>query len=149
MVAANNVMNAVFMVVGSALLVGLSAAGVAVPSVLLILAIANLLVAAYTYSVVPEFLFRLLCWFLAHVLYRLKIEGQQPRAGAAVLVSNHVTFVDWLIISAASQRPIRFVMHHEFLKIPLTGRLFRDAKVIPIAAAKENAEGTRSACPAE
>jgi len=141
-VAANNVMNAVFMVVGSALLAGLSAAGVGVPVVLLILAVANLLVAAYTYSVVPEFLFRLSCWFLAHVFYRLKIVGQEriPRQGAAVLVCNHVTFVDWLIISASSQRPIRFVMHHQFLKIPLTGRLFRDAKVIPIAGAKENAE---------
>jgi 1-acyl-sn-glycerol-3-phosphate acyltransferase len=76
------------------------------------------------------------------VFYRLRIIGQEriPRQGAAVLVSNHVTFVDWLIISASSQRPIRFVMHHQFLKIPLTGRLFRDAKVIPIAGAKENAE---------
>jgi 1-acyl-sn-glycerol-3-phosphate acyltransferase len=140
-VAANNVMNAVFMVVGTALLAGLSAVGVSVPIVLVILAIANLLVAAYTYSVVPEFLFRLICWILAHVLYRLQIVGQEriPREGAAVLCSNHVTFVDWLIISASSQRPIRFVMHHEFLKIPLTGRLFRDAKVIPIAGAKENA----------
>jgi 1-acyl-sn-glycerol-3-phosphate acyltransferase len=141
-VAANNVMNAVFMVVGSGLLAGLSALGVSVPIVLVILAVANLLVAAYTYSVVPEFLFRLVCWFLAHVFYRLQIDGQEriPREGAAVLVSNHVTFVDWLIISASSQRPIRFVMHYEFLKIPLTGRLFRDAKVIPIAGAKENPE---------
>lgn len=141
-VAANNVMNAVFMVVGSGLLAGLSAAGVSVPVVLVILSVANLLVAGYTYSVVPEFMFRLICWFLAHVLYRLRINGQEriPRQGAAVLVSNHVTFVDWLIISASSQRPIRFVMHHQFLKIPLTGRLFRDAKVIPIAGAKENAE---------
>lgn len=57
-----------------------------------------------------------------------------------MLVCNHVTFVDWLILSAATQRPIRFVMHHQFLKVPLTGRLFRDAKVIPIAGVKENAE---------
>ena len=141
-VAANNVMNAVFMVAGTALLAGLSAAGVGVPIVLIMLAVGNLLVAAYTYSVVPEFLFRLVCWVLAHVFYRLRIVGQEriPREGAAVLVSNHVTFVDWLIVSASSQRPIRFVMHHEFLKIPLTGRLFRDAKVIPIAGHKENAE---------
>ncbi|MET0794534.1 MAG: MFS transporter, partial [Polyangiaceae bacterium] len=133
-VAANNVMNAGFMVVGTGLLAGLSAAGVSVPIVLILLAAANLLVAAYTYSVVPEFLFRLICWFLAHVLYRLKIEGQEriPREGPAVLVANHVTFIDWLIISASTQRPIRFVMHYEFLRIPLTGRLFRDAKVIPI-----------------
>ena len=139
-VAANNVMNAVFMVVGTGLLAGAAAVGVSVPLVLIFLAFANLAVAAYTYSVVPEFMFRLICWFLAHILYRLKIVNQDriPREGAALLVSNHVTFIDWLIISAATQRPIRFVMHYEFLRIPLTGRLFRDAKVIPIAGFKEN-----------
>jgi 1-acyl-sn-glycerol-3-phosphate acyltransferase len=141
-VAANNVLNAVFMVVGSVVLAVLSALGVTTPHIVLILAAANLLVAAYTYSVVPEFLFRLICWVLAHIVYRLEIRGRDsiPRAGAAVLVCNHITFVDWLILSAVTQRPIRFVMHYEFLALPLTGRLFRDAKVIPIAGAKENAE---------
>jgi 1-acyl-sn-glycerol-3-phosphate acyltransferase len=139
-VAANNVLNAVFMVVGSVVLAGLSALGVTTPQMLLVLALANVLVAAYTYSVVPEFLFRLICWTLAHVVYRLEIHGREniPKAGPAVLVCNHITFVDWLILSASTQRPIRFVMHYEFLALPLTGRLFRDAKVIPIASAKEN-----------
>lgn len=141
-VAANNVLNAVFMVVGSAVLAGLSAGGVTTPQILLVLAGLNVLVAVYTYSVVPEFLFRLMCWVLAHVVYRLDIRGREriPKSGPAVLVCNHITFVDWLILSAATQRPIRFVMHYEFLKIPLTGRIFRDAKVIPIAGAKENAQ---------
>jgi 1-acyl-sn-glycerol-3-phosphate acyltransferase len=90
--------------------------------------------------VIPEFAFRFVCWMLAHVLYRLKITGKDriPAAGAAVLVCNHVTFIDWLVISAASQRPLRFVMHHAFLELPLTGRFFRDVKVIPIAGQKEN-----------
>jgi 1-acyl-sn-glycerol-3-phosphate acyltransferase len=141
-VAANNVLNAVFMVVGSGGLAALSALGVSTPRVVLILAALNVLVAAYTYSVVPEFLFRLVCWVLAHVVYRLDIRGREriPKVGPAVLVCNHVTFVDWLILSAATQRPIRFVMHYQFLKVPLTGRIFRDAKVIPIAGAKEDAE---------
>ncbi|MDF3069556.1 MAG: putative phospholipid/glycerol acyltransferase [Polyangiaceae bacterium] len=141
-VAANNVLNAVFMVVGSAVLALLSSAGMSTPQVLLVLAIVNVGVAVYTYSVVPEFMFRLVCWVLAHVVYKLEIQGRDriPKVGAAVLVCNHVTFVDWLILSAATQRPIRFVMHYEFLALPLTGRLFRDAKVIPIASAKENPE---------
>lgn len=141
-VAANNVLNAVFMVLGSLVLAVLSGLGVTTPQIILVLAVANLLAAAYTYSVVPEFMFRLICWGLAHVVYRLTIRGRQhiPKAGAAVLVCNHITFVDWLILSAATQRPIRFVMHYEFLKLPLTGRIFRDAKVIPIAGAKEAAD---------
>lgn len=141
-VAANNVLNAVFMVVGSAALALLSSLGVTTPQVLLVLAVVNVGVAVYTYSVVPEFMFRLICWVLAHVVYKLEISGREriPKTGAAVLVCNHVTFVDWLILAASTQRPIRFVMHHEFLALPLTGRLFRDAKVIPIASAKENPE---------
>jgi 1-acyl-sn-glycerol-3-phosphate acyltransferase len=141
-VAANNVLNAVFMVVGSAALALLSLLGVTTPQVILILAGVNVLVAGYTYSVVPEFLLRLVCWMLAHVIYRLEIRGREriPTLGPAVLVCNHITFIDWLILSAATQRPIRFVMHYEFLKLPFTGRLLRDAKVIPIAGAKENAE---------
>ncbi|HYQ18254.1 MAG TPA: 1-acyl-sn-glycerol-3-phosphate acyltransferase, partial [Polyangiaceae bacterium] len=141
-VAANNVLNAVFMVVGSALLGGLSWLGVTTPQILLILAAVNVLAAGYTYSVVPEFLFRLICWMLAHVVYRLEIRGREriPKTEPAVLVCNHITFVDWLILSAATQRPIRFVMHYEFMKLPFTGRILRDAKVIPIAGAKESAE---------
>jgi hypothetical protein len=141
-VAANNVLNALFMVGGSVALAVLSGLGVTTPHIILILAGANILVAAYTYSVVPEFLFRLICWGLAHVVYRLEIRGREriPREGPAVLVCNHITFIDWLILSAATQRPIRFVMHYEFLALPLTGRIFRDAKVIPIAGAKENAD---------
>jgi 1-acyl-sn-glycerol-3-phosphate acyltransferase len=141
-VAANNVLNALFMVGGSVALAVLSGLGVTTPHIILILAGANVLVAAYTYSVVPEFLFRLICWGLAHVVYRLEIRGREriPREGAALLVCNHITFIDWLILSAATQRPIRFVMHYEFLALPFTGRIFRDAKVIPIAGAKENAD---------
>jgi 1-acyl-sn-glycerol-3-phosphate acyltransferase len=141
-VAANNVLNALFMVGGSVVLAVLSGLGVTTPQILLILAGANVLVAAYTYSVVPEFLFRLICWGLAHVVYRLEIRGREriPKQGPAVLVCNHITFIDWLILSAATQRPIRFVMHYEFLALPFTGRIFRDAKVIPIAGAKENVE---------
>jgi 1-acyl-sn-glycerol-3-phosphate acyltransferase len=139
-VAANNVLNAVFMVVCSGALALLSSVGMSTPQVLLVLAVVNVGVAVYTYSVVPEFMFRLVCWVLAHVVYKLEITAREriPKTGAAVLVCNHVTFVDWLILSAATQRPIRFVMHYEFLALPLTGRLFRDAKVIPIASAKEN-----------
>lgn len=139
-IAANNVANAAFMVVGALLLVGLFALGAGIPQILGILALLNLCVAVYIYTVIPEFAFRFVCWMLAHVLYRLRITGKEhiPLAGPAVLVCNHVTYIDWLVISAASQRPIRFVMHHGFLELPFTGRFFKDVKVIPIAGAKEN-----------
>jgi hypothetical protein len=141
-IAANNVVNAGFMVAGSLLLTALYAAGATIPQVLALLALLNAAVAVYIYTVIPEFLFRFVCYCLAHMMYRLRVVGRQhiPADGAAVLVCNHVTFVDWLVISAATQRPIRFVMYHAFTRIPLSGRIFRDAKVIPIAGAKEAPE---------
>lgn len=139
-IAANNVANAGFMVLGSLLLVGLFKLHATIPQILALLALLNLGVAVYIYTVIPEFLFRFVCFILAHVLYRLKVEGREriPLAGPAVLVCNHVTFIDWLVISAACQRPMRFVMHHSFFELPFTGRFFRDAKVIPIAGMKED-----------
>jgi 1-acyl-sn-glycerol-3-phosphate acyltransferase len=140
-IAANNVVNAAFMVLGAALLAGLFALGARVPLILGLLAGANLAVALYIYTVIPEFLYRFICFCLAHVLYRLRVVGSDniPRQGPAVLVCNHVTFVDWLVLAVCTQRPVRFVMHHSFMRrIPFACRFFRDAKVIPIAGAKED-----------
>lgn len=139
-IAANNVMNAAFMVAGSLLLSGLLAAHATIAQILVVLTLMNLAVAVYIYTVIPEFLFRFVCFCLAHVLYRIRVEGREhiPLHGPALLVCNHVTFVDWLILSSASPRPIRFVMHYAFTKLPGSGRIFRDAKVIPIASAKED-----------
>ena len=146
-IAANNMVNALFMVLGSALLTGLFTLGVSIPQVLGILALLNLAVAIYIYTLIPEFLFRFICFVLGHVLYRIRVTGKQhiPMTGAAVLVCNHVTFIDWLIISVASQRPMRFVMHYGFFKLPLLGWFFRDAKVIPIAGMKEDPDVLASA----
>jgi 1-acyl-sn-glycerol-3-phosphate acyltransferase len=139
-IAANNVANAAFMVLGALSLVTLFALGATIAQILTVLALANFAVAIYTYTVTPEVAFRFVCFLLARVLYRLRVSGvaHVPRTGPAVLVCNHVTFVDWLILSACCQRPLRFVMHHDFMKLPFTRRFFRDMKVIPIAGVKEN-----------
>jgi 1-acyl-sn-glycerol-3-phosphate acyltransferase len=99
-------------------------------------------VAAYIYRLMPEFLFRFIAWILSHILYRLRVVGREniPLDGPVLLVCNHVSFIDWLIIASGSKRPPRFVMYHGFLKTPLLGWIFRDAKVIPIAPAHESEE---------
>jgi 1-acyl-sn-glycerol-3-phosphate acyltransferase len=80
-------------------------------------------------------------------MYRMRTVGREniPAEGPVLLVCNHVTFVDWLIIASACKRPPRFVMYHRFLKLPFVGWLFRDAKVIPIAPAHENGETLEAA----
>jgi 1-acyl-sn-glycerol-3-phosphate acyltransferase len=139
-IAGNNVMGALFMVASAIVIAVFQEAGLSIPETFLALAVMNAAVACYVYTVVPEFLFRFLAWILAHVLYRLKTEGREhiPDTGAVLLVCNHVSFVDWLVIASACKRPARFVMHRAFLDLPLLGFFFRDAKVIPIASARES-----------
>lgn len=141
-IAGNNVMGALFMVASALVIAGFQEAGLSIPQTFLALAVMNAAVAFYVYKVVPEFLFRFLAWILAHVLYRLRTEGREhvPETGPALLVCNHVSFVDWLVIASACKRPVRFVMHHGFLAIPGLGFFFRDAKVIPIASARESGD---------
>ena len=139
-IAANNILNAVFMIVAALAATGLLRAGLTLPELFLVLGLMNAAVAAYIYGLVPEFLMRFLCWLLVHSVYRLDKRGIEniPEEGAAVLVCNHVSFVDALVILAASPRPIRFVMDHRIFKVPVLSFVFRTGKAIPIASAKED-----------
>lgn len=139
-IAGNNILNALFMVASAIMLTVAYGMGLTVIEVFLILAILNAVVSTYIYTIIPEFLLRFFCVILTRLIYRVRVVGDEhiPHDGPAVLVCNHVTFVDWLILAAAIKRPIRFVMHSSFLSLPLIGFLFRDAKVIPIAGKKED-----------
>jgi 1-acyl-sn-glycerol-3-phosphate acyltransferase len=89
----------------------------------------------------PEIVIRFFISILIHTMYRVKKSGLEniPHEGPAVLVCNHVTFVDALVICSASRRPIRFVMDHQIFKIPVLSFLFRTGRAIPIAPQKEDA----------
>jgi 1-acyl-sn-glycerol-3-phosphate acyltransferase len=141
-IGANNILNAVFMVAAAGIAIGLLASGLSIPQLILVLAVMNAAVALYIYTLVPEFLMRFLVWILIHSVYRLRKVGLEriPEEGAAVLVCNHVSFVDALVISAACRRPIRWVMDHRIFRIPVLSFFFRTARAIPIAPAKEDTE---------
>lgn len=141
-IASNNIMGALFMVVSSVLLMIFYAIKMTIPQILLSYAIMNLVVSIYIYSIVPEFTLRFLSWFLARMIYRIRTTGAEniPQEGAAVLVCNHVSFVDWLILAAAIKRPVRFVMYYKFFDFPIVRYLFQHARVIPIASLEENKE---------
>jgi 1-acyl-sn-glycerol-3-phosphate acyltransferase len=140
-IAANNILNALFMVVGAIAAAGLLGNGLSIPLLFGIAALCNALVAIYIYSLVPEFVLRFIAWLLIHSIYRLEQQGLEhiPHEGPAVLVCNHVSFVDPIVIAAASRRPIRFVMDHRIFRMPLIGFIFRHMRTIPIAPAKEDA----------
>ncbi len=120
--------------------IALLKAGFTIPQIFLVTALLNAAVAVYIYTLVPEFLMRFLVWLLIHSVYRLDKRGMEhiPEEGPAVLVCNHVSFVDALIIAAACRRPIRFVMDHNIFRIPLLNFVFRTSKTIPIASARDN-----------
>jgi 1-acyl-sn-glycerol-3-phosphate acyltransferase len=140
-IAANNILNALFMIVSALMAMGLTTAGFSIPAIFLVTALLNVVVAAYIYSLVPEFLLRFIAWLLVHTFYRIRLVHAEriPEEGAAVLVCNHVSFVDALVIMAESPRPIRFVMDHQIFRSPFVGWLFRHAKAIPIAPAHQDA----------
>jgi len=140
-IAANNIMNALFMVVGAGAAAGLLAAGLTIPMLFAVAAICNAAVALFIYGLVPEFLLRFIVWMLIHTVYRLRVSKLDavPEEGPAVIICNHVSFVDPLVIMAACPRPIRFVMDHHIFRWPVMNFVFRSSKAIPIAPAKEDA----------
>jgi hypothetical protein len=111
-----------------------------VPQLFVVTAVLNAAVAVYIFTVVPEFLMRLVIWLLVHTVYRVEQDGLEhlPSAGPALVVSNHVSYVDALVIASASRRPIRFVMDHAIFRLPILQFVFRTGRAIPIASRKED-----------
>ena len=146
-VAANNILNALFMIASAVMAGALLAVGFTIPHIFLLVGLANAVVAFYIFMLVPEYLLRFVAWVVSRLVYRFKVQGDEhiPTQGAALLVCNHVSFVDAVLLMAASPRPIRFLMDHRIFKVPLLGWLFRLAKAIPIAPQKEDAQAYEGA----
>ena len=142
-IAGLNILNALFMVVAAVLaMLMLGPAGFSIPDLFLMTAILNAVVAVYIFTLVPEFLMRFLVWMLVHTIYKVKITGEDniPEEGPLIVASNHVSFVDPLIIGGMIRRPVNFVMYHKIYKIPLLNFIFRTGKAIPIASRDEHPE---------
>ncbi|HYM36106.1 MAG TPA: MFS transporter, partial [Steroidobacteraceae bacterium] len=141
-ISTNNILNAVFMVIAAGLAALCLWGGMTIPQLLLLTAIMNAFVAIYIYSLVPEFLLRFVAWILMHLFYRLRFRGIEniPSTGGALIICNHVSFVDALLLSAACPRPIRFVMESAIFKMPIVNLFARGMKAIPVCSAKEDRE---------
>ncbi len=146
-IACNNILNAGFMVLASLLAIGWFRLGLSIPQLFILAGVLNALVATYIYTLVPEFLMRFLTWVFVNVMYRIKVRGLEniPETGPALLVSNHVSFMDALVIGGSVRRPVRFVMDHNIFKIPVLGFIFRTAHAIPIAPAREDPQALEKA----
>jgi len=141
-IAANNILNALFMVVSAVLAGALLALGLSIPQVFLAVGLLNVAVGFYIFLLVPEYLLRFVAWVLTHFVYRFEVRGEEhiPSEGPAILACNHVSYVDAVLLMAASPRPIRFLMDHRIFRTPVLGWLFRLAKAIPVAPRSEDPE---------
>jgi 1-acyl-sn-glycerol-3-phosphate acyltransferase len=139
-IAANNILNALFMIASSLIAGALLAAKFTIPQVFLFVGLANAVVAFYIFMLVPEYLLRFVAWIASRCVYRFKVRDDHhiPVTGPAILACNHVSFVDAVLLMAASPRPIVFVMDHRIFKFPVLGWFFKLAKAIPIAPRSED-----------
>ena len=141
-IAGNNILNAIFIV--TAAVSGIVAEKLlhwSIPQFYLAIAILNGIVAIYIFTLVPEFLMRFIAWILTHVLYRAKILGiddNVPDEGPALVVCNHVSYTDPVVLMGAIPRPTRFVMYYKIFKTPGLSWFFSTARAIPIAGYKED-----------
>jgi 1-acyl-sn-glycerol-3-phosphate acyltransferase len=139
-IAGNNIINALLMVLSAIMAIVLLGSGVSIAQLFLVVAILNAAVAIYIYTLVPEFLMRFLVWILIHSVYHVRKKGLEniPDEGPAVLVCNHVSYVDVMIIAGCIRRPVRFVMYYKIYNLPLLKFVSRTARAIPIAGAFED-----------
>jgi 1-acyl-sn-glycerol-3-phosphate acyltransferase len=139
-IAANNILNALFMISSSVIAGALLGAGFSIPEVFGVTALLNVLVVGYLFWLMPEYIIRLIMLFITRVIYRLRVQGDEhlPTEGPAIVVCNHVSFVDAIILGVCSPRPMIFLMDHRIFQTPGLGWFFRAVKAIPIAPQKED-----------
>ncbi len=139
-IAANNIINSLLMVGAAIMSIVILKSGFSIPELFIFVAVLNAVVAIYIYSLLPEFLMRFVIWMAINVVYRLRPTGLEniPHKGPAVVVCNHVSFMDPIILGGSVVRPMRFVMYHKIFQMPFLSFIFRTAKAIPIASKAED-----------
>ncbi len=139
-IASNNILNALFMVVSGLFSMLLLSFDFSIPQIFLFTGIINIFVAIYVFTKAPEFISRFITWCLINSIYRIRQLNLSsvPKKGGCVLVCNHVSFVDALIIGGYCKRNVKFVMDYRIFKLPIVGGFFRMVGAIPIAPAHED-----------
>lgn len=145
-IAGNNIWNALFMVVAAVLIMVLTKT-VGISYSFLALGFMNLVVSFLFYAYHSERTLMIWMRFLARLFYDVEVKGGQtfPKEGPVIIVSNHVSFVDWLILMAVIPRPIHFVIDWSYYYLPTGPFWFRQAGLVPIATRKESEEVLKKA----
>lgn len=141
-IAANNIINSLFMIGSAIFAIICFKLELNVTQLILVAVGLNALVSIYIFSIIPEFMMRFFVWILMSTIYRLKVEGSEniPDEGSAIIISNHVSFVDAILIFGSVFRPVKFVMYYKIYNQPILKTLFKSLGAIPIASKSENEE---------
>jgi acyl-[acyl-carrier-protein]-phospholipid O-acyltransferase/long-chain-fatty-acid--[acyl-carrier-protein] ligase len=111
-------------------------------------AIGMIIVGATTYALwlMPDALLRLALWFATRTVYKIRVEGREniPERGGALLVSNHLSFVDALLLMASTDRFVRFLIFKDIYDHPLIKPWAKIMKAIPISSNQRPREMIRS-----
>ena len=116
------------------------------PAIFLVSSWGTLLAKVYVITLLPDALLRLLLWFIAHSIYRIRVEGRDniPEKGGALFVSNHLSFVDALLLLTSTDRRVRFLIFKDFYDHPLIKPFARIMRAIPISSQLRPREMIRS-----
>ena len=140
-IAAANIINSAFMVVGGGFaILWLTLLDRTIPELFALLALINIGVAVFIFNRVPEFSMRFIVWLLSHTMYRVTHRGLDsiPEKGGAIIVCNHVSYVDALLLAGAVRRPIRFIMFKPIYDMPVLNFVFRTGRAIPIVGRRSD-----------
>lgn len=135
-IAANNIINAIFMTIASLMAIVLLNSGFTIPQFFLVTALLNLVVAVYLCVAVPEFLMRFIIWSMLNTAYKVVKQDLKfiPRKGGALLVCNGQHKMDILILLGVCQRNIHPVVDPNYSKSIILKFLLKTAKALPIGA---------------
>jgi acyl-[acyl-carrier-protein]-phospholipid O-acyltransferase/long-chain-fatty-acid--[acyl-carrier-protein] ligase len=116
-----------------------SALGISPPTIFLFFGLVTLCITAVAMYMLPAFFIRLLLWVIMHTIYRVRVfnERNVPRSGPALLVCNHVSYIDALILAAVVPRFIRYLVHQRYYDIKMLRWVIRLANSIPIDTSDE------------
>ena len=113
--------------------------GFSAPTIFMIWGLMTLLVTALTVYYLPAFFIRLLLWVIMHTIYRVRVfnERNVPKEGGALLVCNHISYIDALVLAAVVPRFIRYLIHQRYYDIKMFSWVIKLANSIPIDTSDE------------
>ena len=108
--------------------------GLSPAEVILTVGVLSLLATVYILTVVPDFLIRFLLWLITHTIYRIRIKGGHhvPFRGPALLVCNHISFMDGMLVGACVQRFIRFLVYRPYFEMKALHWILTLMRAIPV-----------------